>query len=303
MVAALLPGATEGTYGLRPQAQVTASGVYLDQLVAGAETNAVPHIRLVDAPAPGRVLQLSVSQVDSALRSAAPAFAPRAWSGSQVVQVVRRTRTLGAAEVLSALRDALQQQAARDQGELELRFARPWNPAVIADEPCTLRISDLPPSGLTPTLQLRLELATDQESLGIWQVALDARLMRDVWVARSELKRGETVAESDVALERRDALRYRDLLPADTDFTRGWQTAEPLQPGQPLVRRSIQLRAVVQRGQVIDGVYREGGLTVSLKVEALDAGVPGQVIRVRNTTSRRELRAKVLNEQAVQIQL
>ncbi|HAM70728.1 MAG TPA: flagella basal body P-ring formation protein FlgA [Verrucomicrobiales bacterium] len=293
----------EPPWSLLPQAQVTGAGVFLDQLVAGADTNAVPHTRLADAPPMGRILQLSSAQVAAALRSAAPAFAARGWSGAPATQVTRRTRALPAAEVLAALKEQLQQAAARDAGELEIRFLRPWSPTVIPDEPYTLRLDNLPPSGLSPILQLRFELTSEQESLGFWQVGLEARLTREVWVARSQLRRGDPVQEADVAREPRDTLRYRDLLPADADFTQGWVVAEPLNPGQPLLRRSLAPRVVVQRGQLLEAVFKEGGLTVSLKVEALDPGAQGQVIRVRNTTSRRELRAKVLNDQAVQIQL
>jgi flagella basal body P-ring formation protein FlgA len=40
-----------------------------------------------------------------------------------------------------------------------------------------------------------------------------------------------------------------------------------------------------------------------MKVEVLEDGVPGQVIRIRNPQTRRELRGKVQNEQTVVVSL
>jgi flagella basal body P-ring formation protein FlgA len=44
-------------------------------------------------------------------------------------------------------------------------------------------------------------------------------------------------------------------------------------------------------------------LMITLKVEALEDGAAGQVIRVRNPISRRDLRGKVLDEQNVLVSL
>ena len=191
----------------------------------------------------------------------------------------------------------------RDSGELEIRFLRPWTPVSIADEVYSLRVADLPQGGLAPAIQLRFELAKDQEILGVWQTGLDVRLYRSVWVAQQQLRRGDPVSETEFTRERRDVLRTRDLLPEDTDLSRGWLMVDNLNPGQPLLRRSLQLRSVVQRGQMVDAFLKEGQISISLKAEVLDSGVPGQFIRLRNPVSRRELRGKVINEQIVQIQL
>jgi flagella basal body P-ring formation protein FlgA len=42
---------------------------------------------------------------------------------------------------------------------------------------------------------------------------------------------------------------------------------------------------------------------ISVKVEVLEDGVPGQMVRVRNLKSKREFRAKVENEETVLVPL
>jgi flagella basal body P-ring formation protein FlgA len=48
---------------------------------------------------------------------------------------------------------------------------------------------------------------------------------------------------------------------------------------------------------------RDGALNISLKVEALADGLPGQIVRVRNPKTKREFYAKVQDEQVVVINL
>ena len=78
---------------------------------------------------------------------------------------------------------------------------------------------------------------------------------------------------------------------------------EGVQAGQPLLARSVRMRPVVQRGQMVDGLVREGALNISLKVEVLSDGLPGHTVRVRNPKTKREFYAKVQDEQTVVINL
>ncbi len=69
----------------------------------------------------------------------------------------------------------------------------------------------------------------------------------------------------------------------------------------PVLNRSVRVRPVIQRGQMVDGVFQDGSLSISLKVETLEDGLLGQTVRVRNPKTKRELYGKVQNEQTVLI--
>ena len=73
--------------------------------------------------------------------------------------------------------------------------------------------------------------------------------------------------------------------------------------GRAADRSRSRLRPVVTRGQTADAVVRDGAMVISLKVEVLEEGVPGQMVRVRNPQSRRELRGKVQDERTIAITL
>ena len=81
------------------------------------------------------------------------------------------------------------------------------------------------------------------------------------------------------------------------------ELVEPVAAGQPLLARSIRPRPVVQRGQMVEGLVRDGALQINMRVEVLADGLPGQIVRVRNPKTRREFYAKVQDEQTVIINL
>lgn len=288
---------------LAGQAEVDSEGVFLSQLVADSSTTPLPRIRVAEAPRFGRVLTLTRAQIVEQAEKAAPELVSTVWTGAERVRVTRRSRPLLEAELKEQITALLQREQVRDKGELELRLTRPWAPVLIPDEAYTVKILDLPTTGVSPNFILRFELDTAGETVGTWQASLQARVFREVWVARSALKRGTPFPEAEVARERRDVLGLRELLLPIAAPDATMEIAEGVVAGAPLYARSVRLRPVILRGQVVEALVNDGAMSISLKVEALENGSAGQWVRVRNVQSKREFRGKVQNEQTILVQL
>lgn len=215
----------------------------------------------------------------------------------------RPARQLDEAELTALLADALQRKVVHDRGELELRLGRPWTPLSVPTEGLSLRFTELPPNGLAPTFVARFELLAGTQLLGTWQSVFRAKLFRDVLVTRAALRRGQAVQVADLATERRDVLQGRDTLSELPAGLSGLELAESLPAGAPLSTRSLQLSPVVRRGEVVEALVMDGTMSISLKVEALENGAPGQTVRVRNLTTRKEFRGKVRDEQTIVVSL
>ncbi|HWI59568.1 MAG TPA: hypothetical protein VNZ22_20235, partial [Bacillota bacterium] len=212
---------------LRSSVQVDGEGVSLSQVVQSEAS--LPELRLADAPAFGKTSQLTRSQISEALRTAGADLLITNWAGAEAVRISRRARALTESEALELLTSTLQQQCVKDKGELELRLSRPWTTVTVPDEPFTLRILDLPTAGVTPAFITRFELQTARgERVGSWQAALQARVWRQIWVARSTLKRGELLREADMTRERRDVLVCHENLAEFQADDSSLELAEPV---------------------------------------------------------------------------
>ena len=54
---------------------------------------------------------------------------------------------------------------------------------------------------------------------------------------------------------------------------------------------------------MVEAVFQDGSLDISLLVETLEDGALGQTVRVRNPITRRELHGKVESEKTIRINL
>ena len=231
-------------------------------------------------------------------------IASAAWAGDAPVSPAPRPpRRLEAEELCNLLAGALNQRVGTDGGEWELRLTRLWTPVTVPDEPLKADILEPALNRINPTSILRFELRAGRQLVGSWQAPVQARLWRDVLVTHSNLQRGLPLKDAPLVHERCDILALRDpLCDLPTDAA-AYQLAESVPAGSPLLARALRLRPVVARGQIADAVVRDGSMVISLKVEVLEEGVPGQMIRVRNYQSRRELRGTVQDEHTIAIPL
>ncbi len=286
---------------LAPVAEVTGNGVFLQQVVTSDQT--LPALRLCDAPQVGKTLDLARDQINDLLTAKAPGFATTNWIGANSIHILRRNRTLNEADAIALLTTTLQQNYVKDRGELELSFTQPWDAPVLPDEPLTVKILEIPTAGVTPSFIARFQLCTATETVGTWEVTLRAHIWRDAWVAHNDLQRGELIADADLTRDRRDVLGLHESL---ADFSTGDSTlelADSVPANNMLLAHDVKLRNVIHRGQIADAVLEKGALNITMKVEAMQDGAPGEIIHARNTASQRDLTGKVVDDHTIIITL
>lgn len=213
------------------------------------------------------------------------------------------TRTIDQAEVTALLTEVLQKDYVKERGELELKVTQPWVAKKISDEPVEVKILEMPTMGVVASFILRFELRNAHGSLGMWQTPVQAHIWREAWVAHAPLQRGDSLADAELARERRDMLLIHEPLVDLSLGTARLEVAEPVGIGAPLLARSVRLTPVVHRGQTVQALVEDGALSIAMKVEVLEDGAPGQIVRARNRQTLRDIRGKVLNDQTIVVSL
>lgn len=299
---AVRPGASgAATFSLFPVAQADGEGIFLQQIVKS--DTPLPALKLCDSPAFGKITELTRAQVNDLVAAAAPDLATTNWNGAEIIRISRRAREFSEDEMLAQLTATLQHDYVQDKGELALSLNQPWNAPLVPDEPLTLKILELPTTGVAPAFIVRFELRTGSETLGAWQASVKAQVWRDVWVARSTLQRGVPVADADLFRDRRDVINIRKPLAVFAAGNDGLEIAEFVTANTSLLAEAIRPKMVIHRGQVAEAQLDDGALSIRMKVVALEDGAPGQSIRLRNPVSQRNLNGTVLDGQTIAISL
>ncbi|NQT20642.1 MAG: flagellar basal body P-ring formation protein FlgA [Planctomycetes bacterium] len=125
-------------------------------------------------------------------------------------------------------------------------------------------------------------------------VSFQVRVFETIIVARRGIYRGETFTEDNV-VERR--LDVTTLSPGNL-YSRvsgviGNKAKRSIRTGMPITRKMVVVPPIINRGDLVQIIFKTKFLSLAAKGKARESGAPGQVIRVINIDSGREVTGQV----------
>ena len=134
-------------------------------------------------------------------------------------------------------------------------------------------------------------------------VQAKARLISAVVVSNHPISRGSRIGASDVSLEERDVGRIVGGYLTDLTPVVGQVANRSVRAGMVLNRTMMEAAVMIRRGEHVTITARSGGLVVRQEGEALEDGALGEVIRVRNRSSKRTIEGRISGAGAVEVNM
>lgn len=185
-------------------------------------------------------------------------------------------------------------------GYVLARLSREWKPLNVPVD-WEFKFQQSIPDELSANAFVRFSISSDGLDLGEWGYPVKCSQMVDVAVAKVPLNRGNRITPDLLSSSVMDALGSGANCVLSDARLNGYQVASSLKPGTVLKWGHLSKVTLVRKGQVVN-VYASGkGIFVEMKGQAMEDGVEGSFVRIRNISSNREFQAKVLNENSVKV--
>jgi len=151
------------------------------------------------------------------------------------------------------------------------------------------------------TVRVRARIIVDGRTAYQTLLSYNINAFQDVAIALKNIPRGELLTPENTTIERREIRAF--FLGYFTDLRKiyGKMAKSNIRAGKTLTAKQLKTPPVVGRKSIVDVVYRSGSIRISLKGMAEDAGAPGDLIRVRNLASRKQLWCQVVDNRTVQV--
>lgn len=180
------------------------------------------------------------------------------------------------------------------KGDFRIYFDQPWNEIKLNNPDWEMVMTSFPSKGLRSRFYVGFELWVGGKRHSTWQEGVHCELWNDAYVVVQHVDRGTVLRDGLVAVRPVDTLSLYQG-PVDVGIKlNDYIAGNGLKAGEPLVWRDLRERPLIQKNALIDVVAEEGLLKITLKAKALEDGVKGQVIRIRNLQSYNDIQAEVI---------
>jgi flagella basal body P-ring formation protein FlgA len=138
-----------------------------------------------------------------------------------------------------------------------------------------------------------------------WSIYVPVTVERyaEVLVASRNLRRQHTILPGDLRTKRIQTSRHAGSYFETKSELVGLQTRRNIRPGQILGQQHVTQREVVSRGQRVTILAENSSVVIRMQGEALENGILGDRIRVKNTSSGRVVEGEVLESGHVRVAL
>ena len=187
-------------------------------------------------------------------------------------------------------------------GRVVTYVTRQWKPIRLSGN-FIIKIRDCMPDQLSSSTFVRFGIWDNGTCIGEFAEPVRVSHFINCYYTKNLSSRGSKLFNNNLLERPVDVLKQHvGAVPVGTDL-KGYQLGVNLRENSVLKWSHLTKVALVKKGEVVDVFASGNGIYISMKGMALENGVEGGIVKVRNLSSDKEFQAKVLNEKSVKVQL
>jgi flagella basal body P-ring formation protein FlgA len=196
-------------------------------------------------------------------------------------------------EIRQALDDYLAAESER-LPRVELRFSSVDLPDAFKVPQGHVEYQVVPAKpGVIGSRRVTLLTRVDDRLVGNQSIRVELEAMAEVMVAMANLRRGDTLDETNTVLQQQDISGLRQPIFTPEDVY-GKQLKQSLRLGQTLDLKQVDFPPLIKRGDRVEIHVQRGSMILTAVGEARQDGYSGDTIRVKNSESHREILCRVV---------
>lgn len=280
------------TVQLKDVAQISADNAAAKVLAARLAT-----ISLGDAPPPRATRTIVGPKILSLIKEAGISPDTIGYSIPNIVTIEREGRLVTAAEVTEAVRAYVRSLASADlqvkSVELQTSYAIPTGPSRLIIEPVGKASGG--------KLPLQVEVLVNDEVEARFLTSAQVDHWQEIPVLSRTVERGMVIGPHDLQMVRLNLKDYGDDVVTSAEEAIGYRAKSRLSAGEAIRRAMIDIPPVIEKGSRITMIYSGEGISATARGIALENGFSNGQITVQNDSSRKMVRARVVDRDTVEV--
>jgi flagella basal body P-ring formation protein FlgA len=128
-------------------------------------------------------------------------------------------------------------------------------------------------------------------------------ICREVVCMTHPMRRHEVIREGDLCTARRNISRISEAAINDIREAVGKRLVSSVRAGEIIKQDMVELTPIIKKGDRVAIIADTETLLIRSQGEAMEGGAEGEMIRVRNSKSKKEVYARVIDASTVQVEL
>lgn len=180
-------------------------------------------------------------------------------------------------------------------------MGRKITPLYSSDKPVSVEIRGLRADNDKSSWSANLVIISGENVVSALPISGRYTVMNSVPVLKRAIKNGETIRESDIEFKPFPLARVGGDAISDISNMVGKTPVRVISPARPIRSSEISGVAIVKKNTLVQMRYKTASMEITTTGQALTDGAKGDVIEVRNVSSKKTTRAVVTDDNVVDV--
>lgn len=289
---------------LLPKKQIVMGDLAVITSHDDAVTQRISDIKMGHTPWPGNTLRVGKDIFYMRLSAEGVNLADVSFGGNtDAVTVDVESVTFTGQEIAERAKAYLYSRLPWDYENFSVELERLPSDVIVPmgqSEPI-IKISDTDSIKDRGPVQLRVSVIVDGKVFTKFRVFFRVHIFEDVVLVKKQLRRLEVLSEDDLYIKRTETTKLGGLTFGSIEDLVGKRTIRPIRPYSVVTFDMVETPPAIRKGDVIKMLVKKGNFMVTAKGISNEDGKKGDVIRVKNYDSKKQLYGKVIDSETVAI--
>jgi flagella basal body P-ring formation protein FlgA len=263
--------------------------------------NEVNNVYLCKAPNPGYAREIDRAYLIMKLKQQKLDIEGVTFSGAGFTKVTVQEYVVTVEQQQSALTAWISGKIDIPADQLHIVYRKEPRDIVVTAEDIDLLFKGDENTFMGRSVGVYLELYHNEELIKRSAFNFSLALAKEIVVPARAINKGEAISINDLELEQQLVPVYdRDYF-SDITAIVGSVAAQDMCPSQRITAKDIRARTIVERGQMVECSVKDKNMRLGLALQACEAGVRGDMIRLINPATEKTVRGVVVGEAQVEL--
>jgi len=258
-------------------------------------------IVLCKAPLPGDMKEISANYIEAKVRQNDIDSSALILNLPEKIQVISEAVEISSQKIKEIIKHFVLRKMPWDPKQVSITVSDTKGVALNAGEISYEIIPQKREDYLGTTNLLLVFMVNGREEKRLW-VTTHIDVSKEVVLSNHPLERHHIITEEDIHLEKRNLAELPNSVVTDPLEVIGKRTRRAIDSHVPLSLSFLEVPPLVKRGDLVTIVAETDALKITTQGIVTENGCKGEMVRVINTGSRKEVYARVVDSRTVEIE-
>lgn len=266
------------------------------------EGKTIGKVYLCQAAKPGSKLTLNISYIKSIAKQQGISTESLIWNSPDNIVIQTRSKVASSDEIQIAAEKFVKQMVGDLSATVNIYPTNEIRAIVLPNGDVNIKVASLSRHPINGNYSLRFTFFVDGRECEKRLIPFKAEVISEVVVASKQIEMGKVLAEDDLITASKDIGLSSNVF-CEKDKLIGKRAKRMISQDSFITSDMVEQPPIIKLGDLITIVVESASLKITAQGKAMENGIKGQVIRVINASSLRELQAQVVDANTVRVSL